>query len=192
MDKHKLWQKSYHSAGSRHKNMWPSEGVISFILNENLNQNATVLDVGCGWLNNFRFCKSLGLNVYGVDIFISDDFKKEFGTFLTEGSFLDIEYQRKFDIIIDRCSFQHFYEHELENALNKAYNLLNINGCFYSEFTYSGLNGMENVIIEREQLVKMISNIFDEVEINDLIRTANNGETVFKTVITKCRKYARL
>ena len=78
MDKHKLWQNAYHSEGSRHKNMWPSEGVISFILNENLNQNATVLDVGCGWLNNFRFCKSLGLNVYGVDIFISDDFKKAF------------------------------------------------------------------------------------------------------------------
>jgi len=64
----------YKSSSARHKNIYPSEVIISWVKNNygHLSKSATkkikCLDFGCGWGNNLYFLKKEGFDCYGIDL----------------------------------------------------------------------------------------------------------------------------
>jgi len=49
------WNQTYSQKGSRHKNNYPSDLVVGWVLRNYRNTGSKYLDLGCGYGSNLRF-----------------------------------------------------------------------------------------------------------------------------------------
>lgn len=104
------WDTVYSADSGRHKNRYPSDLVVGWVLRNFKGKTFKCLDVGCGYGNNLRFLLAEGFDAYGID-FSSAVIKQITGEFCDRvliASAEDIPYEDEtFDFIIDRSSLQH-------------------------------------------------------------------------------------
>ena len=61
------WNENYKNTESRHKNIYPSEMLVSWIYKKFKGMELSALDIGCGYGNNLRFLIDNGFDAHRFD-----------------------------------------------------------------------------------------------------------------------------
>lgn len=121
-----------------------NQEYINFI--KDLPLNGNILDAGCGSGRDLLAFKNLGYNVQGIDA--SEELVKiaikNSGALVECKTFLDIDWQDKFDGIWCMASLLHLNKKELNNALEKLGNAMKPNAKFYASFKLGEGEGYDN------------------------------------------------
>lgn len=185
MDETNEWEKEYGSAGRSHKNRYPYNEIVSFIIREvrsEDNSKIKVLDIGCGWGNNLSFLDQEGFDAYGIDI--SETAIKNCKKLVKNPEKIKIadaeklEYPENFfDCVIDRCSIQHNSFEKIEIIIKEVKRVLKKNGKFYS-ILISKTNipfSFQTSYLTKEQVIELFKE-FSKAEIDYTIQTLENGK----------------
>lgn len=113
---------------------------------KNLEENACILDAGCGSGRDTKLFKSLGHNVVAIDA--SAEMcrlaSKYSGVNVKNLRFQDITFVNIFDGIWASASLLHIPSNELYSVLGKLRESLKSNGVFYASFKYGDFEGIRN------------------------------------------------
>lgn len=176
------WEKIYSSSSYRHKNEYPSEDVVSFIMRNygeySDRSHIRVLDMGCGWGNNLKFLYDKGFDCYGIDYSISavNECRKHYKN-IEHGYLYDLPYDNNFfDIVIDRRSIQHNPKNKILDIFSEVHRVLKEGGRFLSI-----LAGSDNYDIPVNKL--------SEVEIIRLLKDFSCYSIDFKEETSGNRAY---
>eukprot|EP01047_Picozoa_sp_COSAG01_P015189 COSAG01_NODE_755_length_13819_cov_130.671939_13_plen_202_part_00 len=186
------WEKVYSEKGDSHKNKYPSEDLVSFVLGKYKNvkkrNSIRVLDLGCGWGNNTRFFHEEGFDVYAIDFSKSAiaNVKKIIGdkAICVDGLQLNDYENNFFDLIVDRSSLQHNESDVIQKIYERVKRKLKLGGIFFHMILKKGDNGF---ILTRynDELDIKLNDLFDSVEINKIFREPAGTETYIIKVM-KC------
>lgn len=172
----KQWDEAYSLNSSRHKNKYPSELIVSWVL-RNHGEGGRCLDMGCGFGNNLRFLLENGFDALGFDFSPSviENIKNEFGDRVCVADAIDLPYPNShFDFLIDRSSLQHNPAKDLGKIFDEAVRVLKPDGAFFSCFLTSGNNGFLLADIGINELGSIFEERFYEVLI-DYQTTSSDG-----------------
>ena len=161
------WEKAYSSQNARHKNLYPSENVISYILGRHRNKTLKVLDIGCGYGNNLRFLLQNGFDAYGIDFSsnVIEEIKEEFGDRVSTCNAKKLTFEDdSFDLIIDRSSLQHNPKEDLSEIFKECRRVLKRGGELFSNFLTEGENGFILANTTENELLEILSKVFDQIE----------------------------
>lgn len=174
----KEWDEAYQGNAGSHKNKYPSELVVSWVL-RNFRSGEVCLDIGCGWGNNLRFLLAEGFDAYGIDFAGSavEGIKGEFGERVRCESIKATSWPDNcFDFAIDRSSIQHNKLSDLPAIYKEVHRILKPGGRIFSIMLKQGDNGFLLARPTLKQLKGALS-CFSKVEIDYLTRTENNNTT---------------
>jgi ubiquinone/menaquinone biosynthesis C-methylase UbiE len=134
------WDNAYLCESSKHKNKYPSEHVITWVLNNYSPGESSIraIDIGCGWGNNLRFLLDQGFDATGIDqsLVAIKRLKKEFNNRVLLGSVKMLPFKDKSqDFIIDRNSIQHNIKTDIEIILKECKRVLKKGGKIFSCMT---------------------------------------------------------
>lgn len=183
------WQSAYEQSGTAHKNRYPSEQIISWVLSQQ-RARGRALDVGCGWGNNLRFLLGEGYDAYGIDFAQSaiDGIQAEFGDRVSCQNMARTSWPDKhFDFAIDRCSLQHNPVQELPALFGEIARVLKPGGRLYSVMRRSGDDGFIHAAPTEAQLRDALRD-FEIVSIDLLRRTEQNQQRAFESYLIDVRK----
>jgi len=183
------WTAAYQGNGRAHKNRYPSERVVGWVL-RNYKPGARALDVGCGWGNNLRFLLAEGFDAEGIDFASSaiDSLKSEFGARVRcEGARQTSFSDGEFDFIIDRCSIQHNPSEDLPAIFAEMQRVLRPGGRFYSELRHVGDDGFQFAGPSMGQLREALAG-FSQVHIDLMNRTEENQTRRFESYLIDATK----
>ena len=136
------WQKNYENGRF---NVYPHDNIVSYVLRSFAAKGSldrkefTVLDLGIGGGNNFKFLVEEGFDAYGIDgsqksiSIVIERLGNALAPKLEIGNFVDLPYDnRMFDLVIDRQSIGHNREEKLHQILNEVHRVLKFDGYLYS------------------------------------------------------------
>ena len=113
---------------------------------KNLDENACILDAGCGSGRDTKLFKSLGFNVVAIDA--SEEMCKlasdHSGVNVRHMRFQDIPFVNLFDGIWASASLLHVASNELNQVLGKLNKSLKNEGILYASFKYGDFEGLRN------------------------------------------------
>lgn len=176
------WETAYQSE-ARHKNIYPSEAVISYVMrNFPDKKDLTALDIGAGWGNNLKFLLDLGFDAIGTDIssVAVDQLRNSLVTYGKNRAIL-IENSSKlpfannhFDFILDRSSVQHNKKPDVLSIINEVHRCLKPGGRFFSIMLKQGDNGFSVTKLKPAELKNALS-IFSYFDIETVVKTKSDG-----------------
>lgn len=177
----KEWDSAYSSEGTRHKNKYPSEMVVSWVLkNYNVSNKKTyrVLDIGCGWGNNLKFLIENGFDAYGVEqSTVACEYLKEYyPEKIIHGSISDLPFESNFfHFLIDRNSIQHNKKKYIRIILRECKRVLKRNGRILSLISKTANNDFSCSKFNERELIDLFSD-FKNLKV-DIQRTTFNNKT---------------
>lgn len=189
MSNREEWNAAYAKDGRAHKNKYPSERVVGWVL-RNYPVGSCCLDVGCGWGNNLRFLLAEGYDAYGIDFAQSaiDGIRPEFGERVMCGSIEQTSWpDNHFDFIIDRCSIQHNPVDALPRIFKEIHRVLKPGGGIFSELRRAGDDGFIIAGPTFDQLQSALAP-FANVQIDLMTRTEENMTKKFESYLIDARK----
>lgn len=179
------WEETYSSPDVKHKNKYPSETVVSFILGRHRGKSLKVLDIGCGFGNNLRFLLDNGFDAFGVDFsqsVISQIYDEFPGRVFCRNA-LNLEFpDNYFDLIVDRSSLQHNPRSALPEIFRECRRVLKPGGEFFSNFLTEGDNGFLLSHVSEQDLLLMLQEEFHDIQWETHIKF--NHQTQNKLVAT--------
>lgn len=171
---------------------WTSENemriIPSIILNEiKINNNGNVLDIGCGAGYDTEYFSYFFNSVLGIDLYEHPRFKKVIkknkNIIFQSNYFLDIDFSKKFNLILDNGCFHHQHPKIFRSYLDKIHSLMDLNSVFV-------LSTFKNEEKENQYLSDSIHQIidkfgrihryFNDIELKDLLEDRNFE--VFKSI----------
>lgn len=183
------WTTAYQGSGRAHKNRYPSERVVGWVL-RNYRPGARGLDVGCGWGNNLRFLLAEGFDAHGIDFASSavEALRPEFGERVRCESALRTRCaDDDFDFVIDRCSIQHNPLDDLPGIFEEMRRVLRPGGRFFSELRHVGDDGFQFAGPSMAQLRAALAG-FSSVHIDLMSRTEENQTRRFESYLIDATK----
>ncbi|MCJ8320017.1 MAG: class I SAM-dependent methyltransferase [Colwellia sp.] len=184
MNNQQEWEAVYSSDTSRHKNKYPSELLVSWVMRnfgstpyENRNI-LKCLDIGCGYGNNLKFLTDEGFNAVGIDFSpsvvsaVNDSGLKAIHSSAINTPFNDQE----FDFILDRSAIQCNSKEDIVKIYNEILRLLKPGGRFFSVFKKTGDNGFETSLHTDQEIHKLLVP-FSDYSIDYYSLTMNNQES---------------
>lgn len=184
------WQGAYNKAGSSHKNRYPSEQVVGWVLSQQ-KFRGRALDIGCGWGNNLRFLLGEGYDAHGIDFAQSaiDGIGCEFGGRVSCQSIERTNFpENHFDFAIDRCSLQHNPSEKLPLLFSEIRRIIRPGGRLFSIMRRSGDDGFLHAAPTEEQLRAIFTQGWEIISLDLLIRTEQNQQRTFESFIIDVRK----
>lgn len=189
------WETTYKDSHGRHKNIYPSELVISFVKRNyntiRLNKgDIKCLDLGCGWGNNLYFLKKEGFDCYGIDLSKTaiSHLKPDFSNKVYCGSALLLPHDDNFfNFIVDRASIQHNTRKDISLILQEVYRTLIPGGKFFSIMVKEGENGFLVTKLSESELKKELSR-FNSYEINYSSHTKSHGSELSMAYVIEAEK----
>lgn len=178
----RTWDNLYAGTGSAHKNRYPSERVVGWVL-RNMPRGSRGLDVGCGWGNHLRFLLAEGYDAHGMDFAASavSALQGEFGDRVQHESALRTHWpEASFDFVIDRCSIQHNPIDDLPAIMGEMARVLKPGGRFFSELRRIGDDGLAYAGPDEAQLRAALQP-FADVQIDLMTRTERGGQMRFES-----------
>lgn len=182
------WDETYRTSGHAHKNKYPSDLIVGWVLRNF--RKGKCLDVGCGWGNNLRFLLAEGFEAFGIDFAAAaiDGIKPEFGNRVRCESITATSWpSNTFDFIIDRSSIQHNHIEELPVIFSEVNRILKPGGRFFSTMLKEGDNGFL-LACPNEQALRDALMVFSSVQIDYMTRTENNQATTFVSYLIDATK----
>lgn len=173
------WEKTYSDLSFRHKNEYPSNEVIAFLMRRFgcIKDKSSIkgIDLGCGWGNNLKFLKDKGFDYSGVDFSPSavKHCQKEHSN-IHCCSLDNMPYaNNSFDFAFDRMAAQHNDFSTVQKIFNEVYRILKPGGVFFSvtveqanyDYLTTYLNKNELLTLSAE--FKEVSVDYQEVSINN-------------------------
>ena len=113
---------------------------------KNLDENACILDAGCGSGRDTKLFKSLGFNVVAIDASkemceLASDYS---GVNVRHMRFQDIPFVNVFDGIWASASLLHVASDEMNHVLDNLKRSLKNKGILYASFKYGDFEGLRN------------------------------------------------
>ncbi|MDC1174976.1 class I SAM-dependent methyltransferase [Bacteriovoracaceae bacterium] len=187
------WEKTYSSNTFRNKNQYPDIELVSFIMRTygevEEKSSINILELGCGWGNNLNFFKDKGFSYCGVDFSESAiaHCKKEHPNSQVM-DFRSLSFsENSFDCIVDRMAVQHNPKEDIRKIINNVHSLLKSGGKFFSTLIEKANYDYETSFLSKEDILDM-TNMFNNVQVDYLERSYNNGSIVAKHNILVCTK----
>jgi len=129
------WEQQY--SANRQNSIWPWSDLVSYVMRYcDHNRVFKVLELGCGVGANIPFFKSLGVDYYAIEGSkrAVERLKNAFPCYKNNivcGDFTkQIDFQGKFDLVVDRASLTHNSSTDIENCLQLIVNVLEQDGKF--------------------------------------------------------------
>ena len=189
----KEWENAYSSDSFRHKNEYPSEEVVSFLMQNygdlKDRSNINILDLGCGWGNNLKFFKDKGFSYSGIDF--SDSAVKHCrkyhdNIFCCSMDKLPFENQY-FDVVIDRMAIQHNKFEIIKSTFNEIFRVLKKSGFLFSILIEKGDYQFGTTYLSKSD-ISFLTKDFIKKEIDYVKKSYNNQEKVMICNILKAQK----
>ena len=122
--------------GTKHKNEYPSDTVISFILGRHRGKSLKVFNIVCGFGNYLRSLLDNGFDAFGVDfsnnVISQIHDAPQHPRRVTCGNALNREfYNNFFDLLVNRSSFQHNCKFYLPGIFRQCGRVLKPGGEFF-------------------------------------------------------------
>ena len=183
MNNQQEWEATYSEDCSRHKNKYPSELVVGWVLKNygkvNLRDRSKLecLDIGCGYGNNLSFLTKEGFNAVGIDFSPSVvEQVKEVGLNAVQANATNLPFENNyFDFIIDRSSIQHNPNEDIERIYSQINRVLKPGGHFFSVFKRSGNNGFKTSLFSEKEL-ELLLTVFSHYSLDYYSLTLNNRQ----------------
>lgn len=185
------WNNAYSVSGEGHKNKYPSDAVVSWVMRNFRGTEAICLDIGCGYGNNLRFLLNEGFNAFGCDIseIVIDDVKDEFGDRVLVNEPNNLPYDsEKFQFVIDRSSLQHNTLDDITKIVNECHRVLKDGGQFFSIMLKEGDNGFILGCPSESFLKNTVLRPFKSFELNYITVTENNAKNQFTSYLIHAKK----
>ena len=158
------WNENYQRDVSWHKNIYPSELLVSWIFRNFREKKLRALDIGCGYGNNLRFLLENGFDAEGFDFSSSviEEIKAEFGSKVSCQTAQKMNYDSNtFDLLIDRNSLQHNPIEHLDDIFCECRRVLKDDGHMFTSFLTSGKNDFQSATLNEAQLIEIVSRYFN-------------------------------
>ena len=178
------WEATYAAPGLAHKNEYPSEMVVSYVRRcyphvvDATGRRLRALEVGCGWGNNLRFLRDVGLEPHGIDF--SPTAVAHVRAAITPnvscGDLATLPYPDGFfDLCIDKSAIQHNPAEEIRRAHREIARVLREGGGLFSMMLRSGSNGFFATRLDEEE-IRLSLSMFRRVTIDHQTLTRNNQQ----------------
>jgi ubiquinone/menaquinone biosynthesis C-methylase UbiE len=195
-NKYKDWEEIYSEESIRNKNEYPSEDVVSFMMQQygliDDMSAINVLELGCGWGNNLRFLRDKKFSYIGVDISETAVNNCKLNNLSAEQcDFKELIFSDcSFDVVIDRQAIQHNSFTDVKSTIEEVYRVLKDGGSFYSIFISKADYYIKTTYLNELELTDLMCN-FEIISIDKNIRTLNNQEEKIEYFLVHAKKTNR-
>jgi SAM-dependent methyltransferase len=195
MDNQQEWEQVYSSDTNQHKNKYPSEQVVSWVLRHfgrvdiPHRKQLKCLDIGCGYGNNLKFLMAEGFDAIGIDFSVTviNTLLKQ-GLNAVAGDAKNMPFENDyFDFIIDRSAIQHNTKEDVIKIYAEVYRLLKPGGRFFSLYKKAGDNGFSTTLLSEPEINTLLSP-FSEISIDHYFMTLNNQQDSSANYIISVKK----
>lgn len=180
------WENIYKSNSFHHKNEYPNNEIISFIINNygHLKDKSLIkiLDLGCGWGNNLKFLKDKGFDYYGID-FSQTAVKHCLKTFknIVHGDISNLPYQSNFfDCVLDRMSIQHNPKEKIVKIFDEVHRVIKPRGVFFSILVAKANYGLFTTFFIKTA-IKKLAKKFRQINIDTLVMYDQKNSVIAKS-----------
>jgi ubiquinone/menaquinone biosynthesis C-methylase UbiE len=187
------WEKVYSASIFRNKNQYPSEEIISFMMQnygELKNKSSIkVLDMGCGWGNNLKFLKDQGFSGTGIDTSktaIQNCISLGYDAQVCDFGKLTFR-NNSFDVVIDRQSIQHNTIKNIKKTIQEVERVLKKDGSFYSVMVSEADYDFYTTYMTESGIREILSD-FNIISIDKYIKTSNNQSAKATTLLIHAKK----
>lgn len=191
LDVQTQWEEIYSNPQTAHKNMYPTELVVSTVFkNFKTRVGLKALDLGCGWCNNLRFLRDVGFDAYGIEISPTavQSMRDEFSDHVVQGTFLDLPFpDDHFSFVLDRSSIQQNPINDIPTAIQEARRVLKPGGMFFSMMVATNTSLCNAAAISEPEVRSLMSD-FSEFTLDSETRTSNAGERIHTIHLIVARK----
>ncbi|MFN3199631.1 MAG: class I SAM-dependent methyltransferase [Bradymonadia bacterium] len=177
------WETTYASETGAHKNQYPTELVIGYVM-RNYRQpvvdgrKLSCVDLGCGWGNNLKFLKERGFDAWGIDFSQTavDHIKADITEQAVCGHFKALPFEDgQFDFAIDKSAIQNNSVEDIALTMKEVHRVLKPGGGFFSMIIKEGNSGFFTSYLTEEQ-VREVFAPFSQVMIDVQTLTRGGGE----------------
>lgn len=196
LDNQREWETTYASETGAHKNQYPTELVIGYVMRNYRRavgedgRRLSCVDLGCGWGNNLKFLKERGFDAWGIDFSQTavDHIKADITEQARCGHFKELPFEdERFDFAIDKSAIQNNTYDDIALTLAEVRRVLKPGGGFFSMMIREGDSGFYTTHLSREQ-VEALFRPFSQVMIDTQTLTRGGGARVSSQYIIQAIK----